>query len=345
MRQRAIADATVTAVALGDVRFATAAARNVHDLERALHEALTLGITLVDCSDEEPAERLCGDALRSLRLRDRVVLATRVPLARLHVREVQPRIEAALRSTRLDALPLAMIPIRAEWLDSPVWPELAGTCARLVREGKVQRWGAEVTSADDVMRVAPPAPAPAALGDLFAGLVPAPASTTPTLDPRVAELVVAIAMPLSLCDRHALPLLAGPVPVLARAPLAGGALAGTLGPGVKLAINDDRRALDEPALERIAVACAKLSRFVRDEPPAARSCEAARAVVERTPRLSNLEAITIAELALRWVIDRGAIAMPRLHRPEHLGEVVAAAAAPPLSPELVARLDELFASP
>jgi aryl-alcohol dehydrogenase-like predicted oxidoreductase len=345
MRQRAIADATVTVVALGDVRLATAAARNVHDLERALHEALSLGITLVDCSDEEPAERLCGDAIRSLRLRDRVVLATRVPLARLHVREVQPRIEAALRSTRLDALPLAMIPIRAEWLDSPVWPELAGTCMRLVREGKVQRWGAEVTSPDDVMRVAPPAPAPPALGDLFAGLVPsAPADTPPTLDPRVAELVVAIAMPLSLCDRHALPLLAGPLPVLARAPLAGGALAGTIGPGVKLAINDDRRALDEPALERIAVACAKLSRLVRDEPPAARSCEAASAVVARTPRLANLEAITIAELALRWVIDRGAIAMPRLHRPEHLGEVVAAAAAPPLSAELVARLDELVSA-
>jgi diketogulonate reductase-like aldo/keto reductase len=97
---------------------------------------------------------------------------------------------------------------------------------------------------------------------------------------------------------------------------------------VKLLRGDDR---SELPLEKLAVGAAKLAAFVKREPPAARSCDAAREQLEKNVRPPHLEVMTVAELALRWVIDRGAIALPRLHRREHVAEALAAAAAPPLS--------------
>ncbi|HTR56190.1 MAG TPA: aldo/keto reductase [Kofleriaceae bacterium] len=135
----------------------------------------------------------------------------------------------------------------------------------------------------------------------------------------------AVAVPTSICERVAY---AGPHAWLARRPLAGGALAGGIG--------------EERPPERIAVGAAKLAPYVKREPPAARSCDAARAQLERNPRIAHIECETLAELALRFVIDRGAIALPRLHRREHVAEAIAAASAPPLSyPEQIfSMLDE-----
>ncbi len=334
MRQHRIGERTVTRVGCGDVRLATAAARgaSAREVERAVHSALELGITLIEAAEEEAAERLCGDAVRALRLRDAVVVACRVPeLAprpgaprrdvlpeRLPPAYVQQRIEASLRATRLEALPLVQLPLRAAWRASPAWPELAGACVRLVREGKVLAWGA--LCAGDT-------------GDDSAEL------TELAAEPWLA----ALSIPYSLCERGAEAVLSsgGGKAILARRPLAGGALAGTLGPGVRLALHDDRHSLDEPALERIAVLAARLAPLVEREPPAARSCDAARAVLERGRRPSHVEAFTLAELALRFVIDRGAIALPRLHRAERVAEAISSAAAPPHSPELLERLDEL----
>jgi aryl-alcohol dehydrogenase-like predicted oxidoreductase len=356
VRQHRIGERTVTRVGCGDVRLATATARNVdiRDVERAVHGALELGITLIDAAEEEAAERLCGDAVRALRLRDTVIVACRVPeLAprvgaprrdvlpeRLPPAYVQQRIEASLRATRLEALPLAQVPLRATWRASSAWPELAGVCARLVREGKVLAWGA-LCAGDD-------ADDPAELAELAA-------------EPWLA----ALSIPYSLCERRAEPVLAaaaaaeaaagngeapaaggtGSKAILARRPLAGGALAGTLGPGGRLALHDDRRSLDERALERIAVLAARLAPLVEREPPAARSCDAAREVLERGRRPPHVEALTLAELALRFVIDRGAIALPRLHRAEHIPEAISAAAAPPLSPGLLEQLGAMLAGP
>jgi aryl-alcohol dehydrogenase-like predicted oxidoreductase len=111
-----------------------------------------------------------------------------------------------------------------------------------------------------------------------------------------------------------------------------------IGPGVKLALHDDRRALSPAAFERIAEVAATLAPLVRREPPAARSCEPAKEMLERGKRPNFVEANTVAELALRFVIDRDAIAMPRMHRREHLGEALVAAGATSLTPELMTRL-------
>ncbi|HEU0033000.1 MAG TPA: aldo/keto reductase [Kofleriaceae bacterium] len=336
MNQRALGTTMTTVIGVGDVRLATADARGVdaRELERALHRALELGIALVDVSEEPDAERMCGDAIRSLRLRDTVMLATRIPLVaprpgaprrdvlpeRLPARYVQERVEASLRATRLDVLPLVQLPITPSWRSSPAWPELAGTCMRLVREGKALQWAAAldpVADSDDARAAA------TAIAD----------------EPWLA----ALAVPLSLCERSCEFLVDGKRTILARRPLAGGALAGTLGPGVKLPPRDDRRALDDATLERISVAIAKLAPLVRHEPPAARSSDAAREALDRAKRPRDVEASTVAELALRYVLDNGAFALPRLHRRDHLDEALAIAAAPPLSDSVRTRLDAIFA--
>jgi len=323
----------VTVVGCGDVRLATAQARGTdpRDVVRTVHEALELGVRLVDVAEDADAERMCADAIRSLRLRDVVVLASRIrvvaPLPgrpdrdvlpeRLPPRYVQERVESTLRATRLDFVPLVQLPLRIAWRTSTAWPELVGTCARLVHEGKVMSFAAaldttDVTTATDVV-------------DFIA--------TEPWL--------AALAVTYNACARLDDTILDGKLPIIARQPLAGGALAGILGPGVRLAPNDDRRTIDDATLARIATAAATLSRLVKHEPPAARSCEGAKAALDLTPRPDHLEANTVAELALRYVCDR-AIALPRLHERQHLAEAIAAASAPPLSRVLRDRIDEVL---
>jgi aryl-alcohol dehydrogenase-like predicted oxidoreductase len=327
---RRLGDHTVTAIGSGDLCLATSAARGIpaRELEHAVHETIEFGITLIDVAGDADSEKLAGQVVRELGARDRVVVATRVPILaprpgpptrdllreRLPAPYVQDRIEASLRATRLDALPLAQLPLSPVWRASPAWPELVGTCARLVREGKVLTWGAMLDEPDHEA-----APALAA-------------------EPWLAALSVVY----HLWDRRAEPLLGvaakRELAVLARQPLAGGALTGNLGPGVGLPPRDDRNALAPARLERIAVAIAGLAALVKREPPAVRSYDAARQVAERAERPEHLECDDVAELALRFVIDRVGIALPRLHRRDYLMPGIAAAAAPPLSADLVARI-------
>jgi aryl-alcohol dehydrogenase-like predicted oxidoreductase len=318
MRRVTLGDASVAAIGLGDICLARSAARRVDhgEVARTLHAALEAGLDLVDTATD--AEQLVGDAVRSLHLRDRVIVATRVPAIgtrdvlsdRLPVRYVQDRVERALRATHLDAIPLVQLQVRAFWRSSSAWPELAGTCARLVREGKVLRWGAITDAIED--------------------------DTAQLAD---EPWLVSLSVPFSLCAREAEGLLGSRLALLARQPLAGGALTGTIGPGVRLPPDDDRLDLDERELTQAAVAVARLSRFVKRVPPAARSCDPAKAQLEKNPRLPHVEADTVAELALRAVIDRGAIALPRIHRHEHVVAALLAASAPPLPANT---LSELF---
>jgi aryl-alcohol dehydrogenase-like predicted oxidoreductase len=338
VRTRRLGPTTITAIGSGDLCLATSASRGVpaRDVEHALHEAIGFGIALFDVAPDPDSEKLAGGAVRAERARDRAVIATRVPMLderpgaprrdtlpeRLPMPYLQDRVEAALRATRLDALPLAQLALRPAWRASPAWPELVGTCARLVREGKVLAWGAwldEPSAGDEA--------APALLAEPW---------------------LAAASVVYHLCERRAAPLLAAAAQrelcMLARQPLAGGALAGQLGPGVRLPPRDDRNELDPATLERIAVGVARLAAFVQREPPAARSCEAARQAAERAAhtRPEHLPCRDVAELALRLVIDRAGVALPRLHRREHLLPAIAAAAAPPLPADLGAEIDRIF---
>src|ERR1700733_12670499 len=158
MRTRSLGGHMIAAVGAGDVSLARAAARgiDVGDVARCVSAAIDAGLDLIDVAAEPDSERVVGDAVRSLRVRDRVVVACHVPAIansrnvlteRLPVGYVQERIEAALRATRLDAIALAQLELDPAWLESRAWPALRETCARLVREGKVMRWGVIVDPA------------------------------------------------------------------------------------------------------------------------------------------------------------------------------------------------------
>jgi aryl-alcohol dehydrogenase-like predicted oxidoreductase len=333
VRTRRLGAHDITAVGGGELSLPVSAARGVpaRELEIALHEAIAFGITVFDVAADADSEKLAGDAVRAQRVRDRIVIATRVPLVaplpgapardvlpeRMPIRYLQAQVEATLRASRLEVLPLVQLPVRPAWLTSRAWPELVGTCARLVTEGKVLHWGALLDEpADDA--------APAVVAEPWLATI----SVVYHLCDRRAEAVFAAA------DQRELP-------VLVRHPLAGGALTGNLAPGVRLPPRDDRNELEPAVLEQIAVAAARLSRLVKREPPAVRSCEAAREAAETTARPDHLECDDVAELALRFVLDRAsqrAVALPRLHRREYLLPAIAAAAAPPLSAALIARL-------
>ncbi len=332
MRRLPLAGRSIAAVGLGDTSFVRAAARgrDRSDVERAVNNAIEAPLDLIDVADEPDTERMVADAVRSLRARDRVVIATRIAalserggaptrdllLERMPAGYVRERVESTLRTTKLDALPLVQLPLRAAWRGSTAWPELRDTCARLVREGKVMAWGA--------------------IGN----------------EPELAlehEWLVSIAIGFSICERAAAGVIAAAaenkLAVFAWRPLAGGALAGTLGPGVGLKPRDDRRSIDAKQLETIAVGAAKLARLVSHVPPAATSCDGAKAAFETTPRPEHVEIATVAELALRYVIDRGTIALPRIHRREDLREAVLAVSAPPLAADVIARIDALWSDP
>ena len=375
-------------VGIGDVSLATSAARGVDrsGAARALSAALSAGLELVDISAEDDSERLVGETIRELRVRDRTIAAPRIPalraapsgaptrdtlVDRLPIRYIQARVESALRATRLDVLPLAQLELRAVWRSSSAWPEVAGMCARLIHEGKVLAWGALVdTIEDDTGELAREAwldslSLPYSLCERGAEPVFAAVRTalevpgTPTSEQQhlfaaglSPELAIAAGLPAELILAAVAPSASPsgaaakawrehPIAILARRPLAGAALAGTLGPGAKLRQRDERNTIELRILERMAVGAARLAAFVKQVPPSARSCDAAKLQLERMKRPDQLYADSIAELALRYVITKGAIALPRLHRHEHVIDTLAASIAPPLPPDLVEVLEQL----
>lgn len=384
---RPIGSRSIRTVGFGDLSLTVAAARGLDRaaVSRALSSALEAGFDLVDVAPEDDTERLAGETVRAMHLRDKVTAATRVPalsvmpggaptrdllVERLPPRYVVSRVESALRASRLDVLPLVQLDVRAAWRASSAWPELAGTCARLVREGKVLDWGAYVARIEDdtpelvkqpwlasinvpyslCERAADSVLAAAATAHVAPPIdesAPAPLAIDPMLVIQAglpAELVLqaAAARNATIAEPAAPPKAAreSPIAVLARRPLAGGGLAGVLGPGVKLKPRDDRSDLTFAQLERVAVAATKLSRFVKQVPPVARSCDAAKLALEQNKRPAHVDVLTLAELALRFVITRGAIALPRLHRHEHVLDAFAASALPPLDPGFVEILVE-----
>jgi len=384
------------AVGLGDLSLAIAAARGIDAAggTRAPRSAPMARLDFADVAPERDRQRLAGDVVRSMRLRDTVIVATRVPsidvaggsptrdvlVERLPPRYVVARVESTLRASKLDVLPLAQLSLRAAWRSSRAWPELVDTCARLVREGKVLRWGAFVECIEDdtgelcsdawLSSISIPYSICERAGDAVlaaaaaALIAPAAVDATPSSATGIAPehmraagidpmLVIAAGLPaeLVLAASSTAPAADTPAPkaaretqiaVLARRPLAGGALAGALGPGVKLKPRDDRNSVEPPDLERVAVAATKLARFVKRMPPVATSFAGAKAELERITaarRGSNLEIETLAELALRFVLTRGAIALPRLHRHEHVAEAHMASLLPPLPQDVVEELD------
>jgi aryl-alcohol dehydrogenase-like predicted oxidoreductase len=108
--------------------------------------------------------------------------------------------------------------------------------------------------------------------------------------------------------------------LVAFSPLGRGFLAGAVAGAGALAPHDFRRGLP------------------RFQPE---SLERNRVLVSRLRKLAAEKGVTAAQLALAWVIQRGAVPIPGTRRIEHLEENVAAAGIE-LAPEEIARLEEAF---
>lgn len=246
------------------------------DAERAIAAAIEAGCTLVECGPQwGESERLVGAAVRALRARDRVVVATRIDTdgALPPVGMVRAMVEASLRATKLEALPLVWLDgWRDAWLEHPRWPELAAALADRVRGGDVLAWGLGVDRLDAAAQVT-------------------------TVD------VAAIGVRWSLFDRRAARTLipaaiAAGRAVVARSPLADGALGGELGPGVRFRPEDERRGWSAARLAALPAALAGLTAFTREVPPAARAGDDGRAILDRLRRHPELVHATVAELAV-----------------------------------------------
>lgn len=127
------------------------------DAQRALFEAVDAGIAFIDTAPSYGAsEMLVGQVVRELRARDRVVVATKVQPAHGRwlaghagalARAFPPAyvvhsVEQSLRTLRAEVLHLAQLQVwDDDWLDESAWPALRDTMQRLIKEGKVLRWG------------------------------------------------------------------------------------------------------------------------------------------------------------------------------------------------------------
>jgi aryl-alcohol dehydrogenase-like predicted oxidoreductase len=314
------------------------------DAQKALLAALELGVDFVDTAlvygvDRGDSEKLVGEALRDARARDRVVTATKVPPANdewpgdgakpLHVafpaRHVQTSVEQSLRNLKLEVIPIAQLHVWHDaWLQSASWPEVRGTFERLIREGKVLHWGisANGTGSDDAIAI---------------------------LDEPIIETVQVI---YNLFDRGAEQALLAKakdkdVGVIVRCPLDEGTLGGELGADATFPPGDWRNGyFRAPRLAEAAVRLARLAALVEITPPAARSVDPARAVLEASERerrgSDRIEATTVAELALRFVLarDEVSVVIPGMRTAEHVRANLAAGDGRRLTPALLERLAE-----
>lgn len=290
--------------------------------ERALHVGVEGGCQLVDVApDWGDGEAWIGQILRDLHAVERVVVTTHVyPILRpatafgdwnpveraLPPELVQRTVEASLRATRLERLPLVWIDgWRDAWLDDSGWPVLRGALERLTKEGKVAHWG---------LGASPWAPDHAVRG--------------------VADgIFAAVAARHSLFDRAAETTLfpaarAAKIGVVARAPLADGALTGEVGPGLKFWPGDVRTAWKPEILAAIVPDLARLTAYVREVPPAARATDGGRAVLEQLARHPEVAHRTLVELALAYVTGHPDVtaALVGVRSPEHARTAVEASA-------------------
>lgn len=306
---------------------------DVGDARRAVSHAVERGADLIDAAADPDLERMVGDIVRDLRARDRATVVTTVAAGAsfglrgaLPVGGVQHAIEASLRASRLEVVPVAVIrPWRDDWLDDDAWPELRGALDRLVREGKVLWWGVAAGDPADAVRAA--------------------------ADPAFAV----IAAEWNLFDRRAEAALwpaarTHDVGVIVRAPLAGGALGGELGPGVAWKPGDARATAWPPErLAELAVRLARLAEHVAEVPAPAQTIDAAREVLEaaltrRRAAATEVEARTVGELALRAALTvaapiGGALAIGMRTR-DHVDANLAAGDGRTLTAALLERLGD-----
>jgi aryl-alcohol dehydrogenase-like predicted oxidoreductase len=282
--------------------------------ERTLYDAIEAGVTLIDTAPtygDGFAEKVVGAAVRELRARDSVIVASKVPPAteewppqedRL-LSEVFPSehvvasVEESLRRSRLEVIPVAQLHVWLdEWLEHDHWTVLSSTMKRLVKEGKVLHWGVSSIRhrCDDVLKV---------------------------MEEDVIESVQVIFNVFDQGPRRALlaKAAAHDVAVVGRCPLDEGALTGTVEAGGVFPVGDWRnRYFTEARRRELEKHLAPLRNLLGDH------------------------ASSLAELALRYCLSHTELTsvIPGMRNREHLLENIGCSDSGPLAREVLAILSE-----
>ena len=278
----------------------------------ALHKALDLGVNFFDTADvygDGHSERLLARLRRERK--DPFWITTKAGRRssphvpdQYHYENLRGWVERSLKNLETDAIDL--LQLHCPPTDVYYRPDVFGALDRLVKEGKIRHYGVSVERVEEALKAIE-----------FPGV-------------ESVQLIFNLLRrrPADLLFQRALEKRVG---ILARLPLSSGLLAGKLTANTKFA-NDDHRNFNR-----------KGEAFDRGETFSGIDYQVGLEIVEELRRLVP-EGMTLAELALRWILDHEAVtcAIPGAKRPTQVVENARAADLPPLPPELHRALEKLY---
>ena len=279
---------------------------------KALHRAVDLGVNFFDTADvygDGRSERLLAQ-LRSER-REPILIATKAGRrASPHVADAYSHenlsgwVERSLKNLRTEAIDL--LQLHSPPTDTYYRPEVFDALDRLVSAGKIRHYGVSVERVEEALK-AIEYPAVQSVQIVFNLLRQRPADLFLR---RAAEKKVG---------------------VLARLPLSSGLLTGKLSSKSTFSADDHRN------FNR------KGEAFDRGETFSGLDYELGLGVVDELRGLLP-QGLTLAGLALRWILDHEAVtaAIPGAKRTDQVEENCRAAALPPLSRDVTHKIRDLY---
>lgn len=281
---------------------------------RCIHAALDHGITLFDTANQYgagEAERVLGEALRAFP-RDRYLIATKLyfpvgdePDHGLSAAQIEKQLNRSLQRLGVDCIDLYQC---HRYDKETPFEETVRALDRAVRAGKVRAVGFSEWTAEQIDAAA------AIAGET--GAVPF-SSSQPQYSMLWRKPEAAV---FAACARHE-------IGNLAFSPLAHGVLTGKYAPG-------------QPPPPGSRAANDKMNMFMETAGRHYRSAPLLAAVARLKPIAEDL-ALTMAQLALAWVLRRSEIASAIIGatRPEQIADNVRAVGNS-LSPEILTRIDQ-----
>ena len=279
---------------------------------RALHEAVDLGVNFFDTADvygDGQSERLLAQLRRDRP--EEIIVATKAG------RRLDPHNSEGYNATNLTAFverslknleteTIDLLQLHCPPIEVYYRPEVFDVLEDLVRQGKIRRYGVSVERVEEALKAIE--------------------------FPNVCSVQIIFNMfrqrPAALFFAEAAKRKVG---ILARLPLSSGMLTG------KLNINSQFASDDHRNFNRHGEA------FDRGETFSGVDYETGLRAIEEIRELLPA-GMTMAQFALRWILmfDAVTCAIPGAKRPAQVAENVAAADSPPLSPETMNRVRELY---
>ena len=279
---------------------------------RALHEAVDLGVNFFDTADvygDGQSERLLAQLRRDRP--EEIIVATKAG------RRLDPHTSEGYNAANLTAFvdrslknleteSLDLLQLHCPPIDVYYRPDVFEALEDLVRQGKIRKYGVSVERVEEALKAIE--------------------------FPNVCSVQIIFNMFRQRpADRFFAEAARRKVGILARLPLSSGMLTGKLNVNSKFAADDHRN------FNRHGEA------FDRGETFSGVDYETGLAAIEELRSLLP-EGMTMAQFALRWILmfDAVTCAIPGAKRPAQVEENVRAADFPPLLPETMRRVRELY---